>query len=348
MRLLPGCSTVLVLSLCGCGSSYPSGVLIDQIHYDKTVLVEDARMNLVSDLRQGDFDGDGVREILAVASDGIHVLSLDGKEKVRIPFQSTEAPFAVKMVEYAGKRHFLGNLPNSGKTALFDQAGALEWSVPGTGYDDPVAADLDGDGRPEVIAATASGLVALNLDGTILRNLTEAGKPLFYNALDMNGDRRADTIIEPANGKNEISIFSDGGVLLQKWTSPHPFYRFGLAPWREEGPVVMGLSDDAEELLLWNARGEQIQALKAPLANRLATPRGGSIHVLGGPGFVCLATSRGSNHQHVVYVYGADQKLGYADSEADDADSFLVLGGDGPSSFLVGGRNKIWKYSPRF
>jgi hypothetical protein len=162
----------------------------------------------------------------------------------------------------------------------------------------------------------------------------------------MNEDKRADTIVENVP-KNEISIFSDGGALLAKWTPAHAFYRFGLAQWLDKGLVVMGLSDDAEELLLWNMKGEQLQALKAPLANRLATPRGSGLHVLGGAGFVCLATSRGSSHQHVVYVYGPDQKLGYADSEADDAVGLLELEGDTPSSFLVGGRNKIWKYSPR-
>ena len=64
-------------------------------------------------------------------------------------------------------------------------------------------------------------------------------------------------------------------------------------------------------------------------------------------GFVCLATSKGSNHQHIVYVYGADQQLVYADSTTDDAAALLALKSAGSSAFLVGGRNVIWKYTEK-
>jgi hypothetical protein len=334
-----------------CSVSYPNGLLVDEVHFDKEVFAKASNMNLVSDLRQRDFDRDGTDDILAVASDGIHLLGMDGREKRLTRFQASEPPFAVKMVDGAanGRPLFLGNLPMAGKTVVFDDAGAIMWSASGSSFDDPVAADLEGDGRPEVIARNATGLAVLNLDGTLVRQLPGAGNPLFYGAADMDGDGKSEILTEVNNnGKNEISIFSGAGDSLGHWTSPHAFYRFGVA--RASGvdhPTVMALNDDAEDLLFLDRAGKLVQSLAAPWGNHLATPRGEAMPVGKTAGFVCLATSRGSNHHHVVYVYKGDQQLVYADSVPDDADALLVMNGASSQSFLVGSRNVIWKYTAK-
>src|ERR1700674_5190725 len=128
---------LLAVLQAGCSVSYPQGVLVDQIHYDKTVFAQAPNMNIVSDLRQGDFDGDGANEILAVDREGIHLLELDGKEKRFTPFRSPESPYAVKVVDSGpdGKRRFLASLPNAAKTVLFDESGAIVWTVAGGSYD---------------------------------------------------------------------------------------------------------------------------------------------------------------------------------------------------------------------
>ena len=56
---------------------------------------------------------------------------------------------------------------------------------------------------------------------------------------------------------------------------------------------------------------------------------------------------KGSNHQHIVYVYSADHQLVYADSTTDNAGVLLALKKAESSSFLVGGRNVIWKYAEK-
>jgi hypothetical protein len=117
--VLATAATVCVVA-CYSPVSYPDGVLIEKVKYEKSVLFRGPNMNLVSDLRQGDFDKDGADEILAVASDGIHLLGPDGKEKRFAPFRSPEGPWAVRAVTGAadGKLRFLGNLPKAGQSFL--------------------------------------------------------------------------------------------------------------------------------------------------------------------------------------------------------------------------------------
>jgi hypothetical protein len=338
---------------CSATRSYPQGVLVDAVHFTRTVLYHADGMNLISELRIGDFDHDGTSDILAIGSDGIHLLALDGKEKRFTRFQSSEAPWAVISVpDPTGAHAFVGNLPNQAQTVMFDESGRQVWSIAGGNYDQPVVGAFDGEGRQAIVARSKNaGLQLISLEGKPIRTWGSAVIPFFYSAADMTGDGHADLVGEDAaGGKNEIFIASGDGGRMTRWTSPHQFYKFFLArlPGRTS-PSVMFHSNDADELVFLDATGAVVKTLSAPWGTKLAIPHGFPMAVSGKDGgFVCLASSKGSNHQHMVYVYGSDDQLVYLDSVADDATSLLVATPEATGSpapfFLIGGRNTIWKY----
>jgi len=363
-RMMPGrfavvchviASFACAASVAACYSpvSYPDGVFVEKVKYEKRVLFRGSNMNLVSDLQQGDFDRDGADEVLAVAGDGIHLLELDGREKRFTPFRSAERPWAVRAVTGMadGRLRFIGNLPNVGQTVLFDESGAVVWTAPGASYGEPIAADLDGDGRVEVVSPGGAGLDVRSLDGVSLREFTAAGRPLYFDCMDMDGDGRADVVAENfTDGRNRMAIFAGDGRPLAHWMSPQVFNRFGVVTGTGgTRPSLMVLSDGVEELVFFDVGGNVVRSLRAPWGNRLSRPRGMTMRVAGADaGFVCLGTSKGSRHHHITYVYGAGGDLVYADSAVDDANAVLALlapqAGGGSPSFLVGSRNVIWKY----
>ena len=105
-------------------------------------------------------------------------------------------------------------------------------------------------------------------------------------------------------------------------------------------------------MIFFDTSGNITRSLKAPWGNHLSRPRGMAMPVAGSDaGFVCLGTSKGSNHHHITYVYGGDGDLVYADSADDNAEAVLALtrtpNAAGGQVFLVGSRNVIWKYEEK-
>jgi len=346
---------VAALGACYSSVSYPDGVIIDTVKYEKAVYFRGSAMNLVFDLRQGDFDGDGTDDILAVGEDGAHILALDGREKRFIAFRAPEPPWAVGLLAGSGdgKLRFLGNLPKAAQTVLIDETGAVAWKAPGSYYGAPVAADLDGDGRAEILSPTAAGIDVRRADGTPVRQFTAAGKPLQFDAADIDGDGRAEIVTGNwENSRNQIAVFSADGRQLATWTSPHVFNRFSfVTPPGGTRPELMVLSDSVGELVFLDMQGKVTRTYSAPWGNKLSQSRGMALQVAGNArGFVSLGTSKGSRHHHITYVYNARGELVYADSADDDAQAVLALTGapgGSTSAFLVGSRNVIWKYAER-
>jgi len=356
LRLRIAAAAVLCLAACQLPVSYPDGVIVETVKYEKTAFFRGPAMNLVSDLRQGDFDGDGSADLLAVGADGAHILGPDGREKRVIAFRAPEPPWAASVLAGPGAStpRVLANLPQAAQTVVFDETGAVAWKSPGEYFGSPIAADLDGDGRVEVLSMTAAGIDVRGLDGSPIRQLTAAGKPLQFDCADMDGDGRAEIVTGNwENGGNQIAVFSADGRQLARWTSPHVFNRFSLVtPPGGTRPELMVLSDSVEELAFLDMHGKVTRTLKAPWGNKLSQARGMSLRVAGeAGGFVSLGTSKGSRHHHVTYVYNARGDLVYADSADDDAQAVLALTGMprdlGAGAFLVGSRSVIWKYAER-
>lgn len=159
----------------------------------------------------GDFDNDGVNEIVVATSKGVKFFDLDGNLKTEgmpvTPTYDTWIPIAVGNLDADGIDDFVaidklssGRLlgyPSSEPTFIVNLVRQPDYSqITGTGdpyYPYLSLKDIDGDGRDEIIAGTGGSntpyYTIYNSDGSLRHELTQAyaGFYVFYS-LDIDGD----------------------------------------------------------------------------------------------------------------------------------------------------------------
>jgi peroxiredoxin len=105
--------------------------------------------------------------------------------------------------------------------------GSLLWTYHDSdGVDDVWAADLDGDGRDEVIVGFngSGGLHVLNSDGRLRWKTTEIGNVWHVAAGDLQGDKQIEVLSTSATGK--IHVYRADGKAFG--TFDPPFYGYGV------------------------------------------------------------------------------------------------------------------------
>jgi hypothetical protein len=105
--------------------------------------------------------------------------------------------------------------------------GSLLWTYHDSdGVDDVCAADLDGDGRDEVIVGFngSGGLHVLNSDGRLRWKTTEIGNVWHVAAGDLQGDKQIEVLSTSATGK--IHVYRADGKAFG--TFDPPFYGYGV------------------------------------------------------------------------------------------------------------------------
>lgn len=236
------------------------------------------RPQCYSTIRFGDIDGDGKAEMLARSADGVDTWSFDGLGWAMLsaasPAISDAAGWAhpqyystlrLADVDGDGRDELVARSPSGMQTWKFDVAAGVwnriasadpplsdsrGWSDPQY-YETILLADVDGDGRAELMARSPQGLSTWGFGGGEW-SLLDAASPDFSDAAEWNRPEHYRTIrLAPYNGAGKalVAARSSSGV---------GFYSFGdRGPkWRQfptMGPVP-------------NATPENVAKLKANLA----------------------------------------------------------------------------------
>ncbi len=150
-----------------------------------------------------DLDGDGVFELIAGGAHGVVALSLQGAKRFDVATQTAVTSLAEVDVEDAGASDVVVTTMG-GDVILLRGDGTRRWTRTFTAPDAPVAtdvhrvavADLNGDGRPEVIVGLLSGRIEI-LDA--VSGTTTAATPLEdplreFIVTDVSGDKNPEIV----------------------------------------------------------------------------------------------------------------------------------------------------------
>lgn len=221
-------------------------------------------------------------------------LSQDGKRKGE--FKLPAAVSTLRVLQSEGKPALLGYQSWGRSLSAFDATGNEKWSAAvAEGISEVAAADVDGDGREEVLIAanSAPALQVLKNDGSKLWNAEKFGKATHVDSARMSSDGNLHVLATSTDGK--VHDFSSTGAVYGKWdpkvfatiarvtrTSPTLIMAAGTTKGGEGmGAVDMEGKSKWSTPLSTNSRAAVDAAELSPDENRIAVAmRGGAIHVL--------------------------------------------------------------------
>ena len=142
---------------------------------------------------------------------------------------------------------------NNGALAVYDMKGSLKWKRDLRGYvlSSPVVADIDSDGRPEIIVSLIyegpenplyGGLYVFDSDGNIkpgwpvLRGTKFAVSPII---LDINGDNSLEIVVTRTSPDKRLYVFSSEGTLLWQKISFGSYYGIVSSSLSNEPIIVL-------------------------------------------------------------------------------------------------------------
>ncbi len=235
-----------------------------------------------SDVRIYDIDGDGASEaIVARSIDGVvHLCIVDGKTgeiKHKIPYPGIDKRkdrSSINIANLTGKSRASEILVSWDYTylAAFDSQLNLLWEGPADmGQHTPKVADIDGDGKDEVICSTElldhnGKLIWSQRDFPTIRSISMGS----YKRDDVDSPQIAEIDGNPSNGPEVF--FSTGGTLLDR--TGKPIWSLGEMIFHGQhadvGHVFPGKNGVRIVLVDWRDRG----MYNAPRAILLIDPRG--------------------------------------------------------------------------
>jgi len=166
----------------------------------------------------------GSKTIYALKQDGCDAVGLDGKVQrpllfdargVKLRFARLSGPADRALIVFGSWGRSIVAVRASDGSIVFDEPNA-------TGVDDVWAADLDGDGRDEVIIGYNgfAGLHVLGPNGKPRWKTTDIGNVWHVAAGDLNGDKKMEVVSTSATGK--VYVFAADGKAIS--TLDAPFY----------------------------------------------------------------------------------------------------------------------------
>jgi peroxiredoxin len=201
------------------------------------------------------------KSIFALKRGGCDVLSPDGKRLRSLKIEAAGSYLRLARPSRTGSPILLlFGVWSAPVSACSSSDGSVLWTDKSSdGVDDVWAADLDGDGRDEVIVGFngSGGLHVLDLDG-VLRWKTKLGNVWHVAAGDLKGDKKVEVVSTSAEG--QVHIYAADGKSLGSFRPA--FYAYAVRAGRlpNQGPadtifVTSGetlAAFDGNEKLLWS------------------------------------------------------------------------------------------------
>lgn len=211
----------------------------------------------VLSMAQGDVDADGATEIALGCEDGtVRLLSSEGKLVWQFRTGGRVSSVAIADVDGDGKGEILAGSDDR-CCYLLNADGSERWHYEGAEGDDPywrrywktgevekvLAADIDGDGKKEVVFAAANMNVhACDIEGHLLWRFRQYGVCTSLLATDLNRDGKMEIVGGPA----KITCYSNCHVIDQTGKS---ISRFGNDGWASALTAICTADLDGDGVL---------------------------------------------------------------------------------------------------
>ncbi len=218
--------------------------------------------------------------------------------------------------------------------------GSLNWRYDG-GYDGMGRARYVDDGEDRLVVLGDETNQLLFLDFATGDSVRQDDPARVIASADFTGDGRLEVLL--GAGETDFVLVDGGGtevaelsVSTDYWYEPVLTSAGGLFLVLSAGNVL-----DVHDSQLGHVRRFDTLTPDSPLHVVSAT--------FGGNGpdapFAALFKGRGGWHRSVLYLFAASGDLVYKEIFGGDFQSIYPLEEAGGTTFLVGGRNEVWKYS---
>jgi len=206
-----------------------------------------------------------------------------------------------------------------------------------------LAADLNGDGDIEIVTdAGENGIRVLDNRGNRIRKISQPCYPESLCVADVDGDSKDEII---TSSEKVIWVLGEDGKVENRWAFADPFYEFSIMPWTNDAKMAI-LFLSGETFRIHDGGGQLLATYTAPSSSSYSKPIGTLLEYDGeDPRVLFVADTHGSAHRHLISVFALTGELLYQHTGDDNAMSILALTNTPSSSFLVGSRNRVWRYT---
>ncbi len=364
---------ITILSIVGCEDTYPpftldsSQMKVEKEHYKKEFFYKDPALNLIWDLKKGQFDNDPDEEILIVAGYGVRIVTLEGTIKDSFPIPYLREISAIDF-NNDGDYEFLseGGVWSSSVVVL-NSSGKVEWKYSSTKWKylstlvgAPKAGDLDGDGTKEIVLPYSrclillhfgGGLMVFNEQGDYIHKYRGYPAPLEHIEIaDFNGDGK-DEILYWNKRKKRFIIQNAGGGITYQFKPFMEECNFAITDWVDTSLVHILLFGE-DKMQVVQPDGTAVVTLDTPFSYAYCNPSSGNILKLKIDGkivyrYVSTIVGRGSCHKTVLSINSLSGELLYQEIIWADCPSLLILSDSESENggFLIGARDCVLKYS---
>ncbi len=192
----------------------------------------------------------------------IHAMKPNGTEIEGFPYQATAGIIGSLAMADVNADNFNEIIANVSPSSIIcvSRTGQLLWTAPAGGnlVGNPIIANLNGTGNPEIVAFTQSRyVVALNSDGTTYPNFPVQieGAMLAPGVVaDLNGDNQLEIIVSTLTGKLHALNSASGQEMAN--------FPFNLGSGSRNQPTIANLDADAQpEILIPTFSNSQLFAI---------------------------------------------------------------------------------------
>lgn len=207
------------------------------------------------------------------------------------------------------------------------------------GYDWPIAADVIGDARPEIVVKRTRGAAIMDIQGTTVGSLRWSRYTTFVATVQADDDPQDEIVLFNTHiGRPDVEVRvanADGSV---------------VADWAvAEGNWLFRIPELGKDQL-WSAVGDELVArsVQGAVLTRLAAPAAGYLRYVSGARLgdltVMLVSGGGYRCNSLLFVYDTANELVY--QEALTARSYALWADHEEGAFLLGSGDVVYRYRP--